>query len=238
MGDPAGRKGDPAVKLLLLEDDDATRAHVAKTLATAGHVVDVCVDGRDAVFLGTTNRYAVLILDRMVPELDGLSALKQLRAAGVGTPAILLTAMDGIKDRVEGLEGGADDYLVKPFAATELLARVIALARRPPTVDSLTTLRVGDLELDLLKRTVSRAGQRIELQAQEMKLLEYLMRHKGEVVTKTMMLENVWSFHFDPQTNLIESHISRLRSKIDRGFGPELIHTIRGSGYRIEAPQP
>lgn len=226
------------MKLLLLEDDDATRAHVAKTLTTAGHVVDVCVKGQDAVFLGTTNQYAVLILDRMVPELDGLSALKQLRAAGVATPAILLTARDGIEDRVEGLEGGADDYLVKPFAATELLARVIALARRPPTVDSLTRLRVGELELDLLKRTVCRAGQRIELQAQEMKLLEYLMRHKGEVVTRTMMLENVWSFHFDPQTNLIESHMSRLRSKVDRGFGAELIHAIRGSGYRIEAPQP
>ena len=226
------------MKLLLLEDDDVTRAHVAKTLTAGGHVVDVCGNGQDAVFLATTNQYAVLILDRMVPELDGLSALKQLRAAGVGTPAILLTAMDGIKDRVEGLEGGADDYLVKPFAATELLARVIALARRPPTVASLTALRVGDLELDLLKRTVCRGGQRIELQAQEMKLLEYLMRHKGEVVTKTMMLENVWSFHFDPQTNLIESHMSRLRSKIDRGFGPELIHTIRGSGYRIEAPRP
>lgn len=226
------------MKLLLLEDDESTRTHVAKTLAAVGHVVDVCTNGQDAVFLATTNDYAVLILDRMVPELDGLSALRQMRAAGVATPAILLTAVDGIKDRVEGLEGGADDYLVKPFAATELVGRVAALARRPPTVESLTTLRVGDLELDLLKRTVSRAGQRIELQAQEMKLLEYLMRHKGEVVTRTMLLENVWSFHFDPQTNLIESHMSRLRSKIDRGFGSELVHTIRGSGYRIEAVQP
>lgn len=224
------------MKLLLLEDDEATRVHVEKTLTAAGHVVDACSNGQDAVFLGSTNQYAVLILDRMVPDLDGLSALKQLRSAGVGTPAILLTAMDGIKDRVEGLEGGADDYLVKPFAATELVARVAALSRRPPSIDSLTTLRVGDLELDLLKRTVNRAGRRIELQAQEMKLLEYLMRHEGEVVTRTMMLENVWSFHFDPQTNLIESHMSRLRAKVDRGFAFDLIHTIRGSGYRIEAP--
>ncbi|MDF0490533.1 response regulator transcription factor [Sphingomonas sp. H39-1-10] len=224
------------MKLLLLEDDEATRVHVETTLTAAGHVVDTCTNGPDAVFLASRNDYAVLILDRMVPILDGLSALKQLRAQGISTPAILLTARDGINDRVEGLEGGADDYLVKPFAATELVARVIALSRRPPTVDAMTTLRVGELELDLLKRTVSRAGRRIELQAQEMKLLEYLMRHKGEVVTRTMMLENVWSFHFDPQTNLIESHMSRLRAKIDRGFASELIHTIRGSGYRIEAP--
>lgn len=232
---PRGQKAAKPMKLLLLEDDDATRTHVEKTLAAAGHVVDACSDGQDAVFLGAHNDYAVLILDRMVPGLDGLSALKQLRAQGISTPAILLTAMDGISDRVEGLEGGADDYLVKPFAATELVARVAALSRRPPTVDAVTTLRVGDLELDLLKRTVSRGDQRIELQAQEMKLLEYMMRHKGEVVTRTMLLENVWSFHFDPQTNLIESHMSRLRSKIDRGFGTELIRTIRGSGYRIEA---
>ncbi len=226
------------MKLLLLEDDDATRSHIEKALTAAGHVVDICLTGPDAVFLASSNEYSVIILDRMVPELDGLSALKQLRAQGVSTPAILLTGMDGIRDRVEGLEGGADDYLVKPFATTELVARVAALARRPPSVDAITMLRVGDLELDLLKRTVSRAGRRIELQAQEMKLLEYLLRHKGEVVTRTMMLENVWSFHFDPQTNLIESHMSRLRAKIDRGFGADLIHTVRGSGYRIEASPP
>lgn len=224
------------MKLLLLEDDEATRSHIERTLTAAGHVVDVCSVGPDAVFLASNNEYSVIILDRMVPDLDGLTALKQLRAQGISTPAILLTGMDGIRDRVEGLEGGADDYLVKPFAATELVARVAALARRPPTVDAITMVRVADLELDLLKRTVSRAGRRIELQAQEMKLLEYLMRHKGEVVTRTMMLENVWSFHFDPQTNLIESHMSRLRAKIDRGFGTDLIHTVRGSGYRIEAP--
>ncbi len=223
------------MKLLLLEDDEATRVHVEKTLTAAGHVVDACSNGQDAVFLGSTNQYAVLIFDRMVPDLDGLSALKQLRSAGVGTPAILLTAMDGIKDRVEGLEGGADDYLVKPFAATELVARVAALSRRPPSIDSLTTLRVGDLELDLLKRTVNRAGRRIELQAQEMKLLEYLMRHEGEVVTRTMMLENVWSFHFDPQTNVIDVHVSRLRAKIEKEFDTPLLHTVRGAGYMLKA---
>lgn len=226
------------MKLLLLEDDGATSAHVAKALTAAGHVVDVCANGEDAVFLGALHEYSVLIFDRMVPGLDGLSALKKLRSQGISTPAILLTAMEGIKDRIEGLNAGADDYLVKPFAVTELVARIAALARRPPTVEAMTTLQVGDLELDLLKRTVSRAGQRIELQAQEMKLLEFLMRHKGEVVTRTMMLENVWSFHFDPQTNLIESHMSRLRGKIDRGFDHGLIHTVRGSGYRIEAPGP
>lgn len=226
------------MKLLLLEDDNATRAHVAKALTMAGHVVDECATGEDAIFLASDTAYAVLILDRMVPGVDGLSALKRLRAQGVSTPALLLTAMDGISDRVEGLEGGADDYLVKPFAATELIARIQALARRPPTIDSITTLRVGDLELDLIRRAVSRASRRIDLQAQEMKLLEYLMRHKGEVVTRTMMLENVWSLHFDPQTNVIEGHMSRLRAKIDRGEDIPLIHTVRGSGYRIEAPAP
>ncbi len=224
------------MKLLLLEDDDATRTHVAKALTAAGHVVDVCANGEEAVLASGLYAYSVLIFDRMVPGLDGLSALKQLRLQGIATPAILLTGMEGISDRIEGLDGGADDYLVKPFAVTELIARISALARRPPTIETLTVLQVGDLELDLLKRTVSRAGYRIDLQAQEMKLLEFLMRHKGEVVTRTMMLENVWAFHFDPQTNLIESHMSRLRGKIDRGFDHNLIHTVRGSGYRIESP--
>lgn len=225
---------DP-MKLLLLEDDEATRAHVAKALTAAGHVVDTCATSAAAAELGTDEHYAVLILDRMVPELDGLTLLKRLRAAGVATPAILLTAMDGVSDRVEGLEGGADDYLVKPFATTELIARVNALARRSTTIDTVTKLRVGNLEFDLIKRSVVRGDRRIDLQQQEMRLLEYLMRHKGEVVTRTMMLENVWSFHFDPQTNLIEAHVSRLRAKIDRGEDKPLIHTVRGSGYRIEA---
>jgi two-component system OmpR family response regulator len=222
------------VKLLLLEDDEEMRAHVGRLLRAAGHVVDECATGPDAIFLGTSNSYAVLILDRMVPGIEGLVALKALRAAGIQTPSLLLTAMDDIGDRVEGLEGGADDYLVKPFAGTELLARVQALGRRPPIAAATTGLKVADLEVDLLKRSVTRAGRRIDLQQQEYKLLEYLMQHAGEIVTRTMLLENVWSFHFDPGTNLIESHMSRLRAKVDRGFDQELIHTVRGAGYRLD----
>ena len=223
------------MKVLLLEDDGATRAHIAKALAAAGHVVDLCATGQDAIFMASSNTYAVLILDRMVPGINGLGVIRSLRATGVATPALFLTAMDGIDDRVEGLEAGADDYLVKPFAATELLARINALSRRPPITEAVTRLTVGDLDVDLIKRSVTRAGRRVDLQAQEFKLLEYLMRHAGEIVTRTMLLENVWSFHFDPRTNFIESHMSRLRSKMDRGFGSELIHTERGAGYRIDA---
>jgi two-component system OmpR family response regulator len=223
------------MKILLLEDDPPTREHIVRSLQQAGHVVDASGEGRDAIFRVTGETYGVLIIDRMVPTIDGLSVVKAVRAAGVNTPVIFLTAMDGIDDRVEGFEAGGDDYLVKPFAMTELLARVAALGRRPPLGESVTMLRVGDLELDLLKRSAIRAGERIELQAQEYKLLEYLMQHAGQIVTRTMLLENIWSFHFDPRTNVIESHMSRLRSKVDRGFGCELIHTVRGSGYRIDA---
>jgi two-component system OmpR family response regulator len=229
------KNGNEAVKLLLLEDDEATRAHLERMLVAAGHVVDACATGQDAIFLGSTTDYAVLILDRMVPGIDGLGVLKALRALGVRSPALFLTAMDGVHDRVEGLDAGADDYLVKPFASIEFLARVNALSRRQPIVDVVTMFSVADLEIDLIKRVVRRAGRLIELQPQEFKLLEYLMRHAGEVVTRTMLLENVWSFHFDPQTNVIESHMSRLRSKVDRGFDRELIHTVRGAGYRIDA---
>lgn len=220
---------------MLLEDDGETREHVCRMLRAAGHVVDECATGPDAIFLGTINVYDVLILDRMVPGVDGLGVLKALRAANVKTPTLFLTAMDNVDDRVEGLETGADDYLVKPFAGTELLARIAALGRRPPITDTATRLAVADLEVDLLKRTVTRAGRRIELQQQEYKLLEYLIRHAGEIVTRTMLLENVWSFHFDPGTNLIESHMSRLRAKVDRGFDRELIHTVRNAGYRLDA---
>jgi two-component system OmpR family response regulator len=221
------------MKILLLEDDESTRTHIERILHAAGHVVDSCATGRDAVFLGTGGDYAVLVLDRMVPTLDGLGALKALRAAGIATPALFLTAMNGVEDRVEGLEAGGDDYLAKPFATSELLARINALARRPPITEAVAILRVGDLEIDRIRRKVTRGGVAIELQAQELKLLEYLMLHAGQIVTRTMLLENVWSFHFDPQTNVIESHMSRLRAKVDRGFGTELIQTIRGAGYRI-----
>lgn len=222
------------MKLLLLEDDEATRTQLERMLTAAGHVVESCRTGPDAVFLAMQGDHGVLILDRMVPDLDGLSVLKALRAAGVRTPALLLTAMDGIDDRVGGLDAGADDYLVKPFANAELLARVTALSRRQPISEVAVTLTVGDLVVDRIKRSVTRAGKRIDLQAQEFRLLDYLMQHSGEVVTRTMLLENVWSFHFDPQTNVIESHMSRLRAKVDRGFGTELIQTVRGAGYRID----
>ncbi|WP_010186752.1 winged helix-turn-helix domain-containing protein [Sphingomonas sp. PAMC 26605] len=222
------------MKLLLLEDDEATRTHLERTLVAAGHVVDACDNGSDAIVLGSSGDHAVLILDRMVPGVDGLGVLKALRAAGVRAPAIFLTAIDGVHDRVEGLDAGADDYLVKPFAGIEFLARVNALLRRQPAQDVATVLRVADLEIDLIKRSVRRGGRTIPLQAQEFKLLEYLMRHAGEIVTRTMLLENVWSFHFDPQTNIVESHMSRLRSKVDRGFDQELIQTVRGSGYRCD----
>jgi two-component system OmpR family response regulator len=222
------------MKILLLEDDAATRDHLVRSLTQAGHVVDDCSEGRDAIYHATGETYGVLIVDRMVPTIDGLNVVRAVRAAGVRTPVIFLTAMDGVDDRVEGLEAGGDDYLVKPFAMTELLARVTALGRRPPLGEDLTILRIADLELDRLKRSATRAGQRIELQAQEFKLLEYLMQHAGEIVTRTMLLENVWSFHFDPRTNVIESHMSRLRAKVDRGFARELIRTVRGSGYRID----
>lgn len=222
------------MKVLLLEDDIATREYLQAVLQDAGHTVDSCASGDDAVALGAGGDHAVLILDRMVPGLAGLPALTVLRAAGVRTPALFLTAMNGVEDRVEGLEAGADDYLAKPFAASELLARINALARRPPIAEVATILSVGDLVVDRVHRTVTRAGRRIDLQAQELKLLEYLMLHAGEVVTRTMLLENVWSFHFDPKTNVIESHMSRLRGKVDRGFGRELIQTVRGAGYRID----
>ena len=223
------------MKILLLEDDARTAAFIEKGLASAGHVVDAVASGRDAIFHATDGAYDVLIIDRMVPTIDGLAVLKALRITGVNTPAIFLTAMDGVEDRVEGLEAGADDYLVKPFAMSELSARIAALARRPPLAEAPTKIRLGDLEIDLLKRNATRGGRAITLQAQEFKLLEYLVRHAGQVVTRTMLLENVWSFHFDPQTNIIEGHVSRLRAKIDRGFDTDMIKTVRGAGYMIDA---
>lgn len=225
------------MKILLIEDDLEAAAYVANGLKEHGHTVDHAPNGRDGLFFAAGGSYDVMIVDRMLPGLDGLGLVKTVRGAGVKTPVLFLTTLGGIDDRVEGLEAGADDYLVKPFAFAELMARINALARRPPVAAVETTLRVADLEIDLLKRTVARAGRRIELQPQEFKLLEYLMRHAGRVVTRTMLLENVWEFHFDPQTNVVDTHISRLRSKIDRGFGAELIHTVRGSGYSLRAPE-
>jgi two-component system, OmpR family, response regulator len=223
------------MKILLIEDDLRMADFIVRGLKEHGHVVDHAADGKDGLFLAAGEKYDALIIDRMLPGLDGLSIVKMLRATGNHAPAVFLTTMDGIDDRVEGLEAGADDYLVKPFAFAELLARLGALLRRPPVSDVKTSLKVGDLDMDLLKRSVTRAGRTIELQPQEFRLLEYLMRSEGRVVTKTMLLESVWDFHFDPQTSIVETHISRLRAKIDRGFASELLKTMRGVGYCLRA---
>jgi two-component system OmpR family response regulator len=224
------------MKLLVIEDDTETGSYLKKGLEQQGHVVDVAANGRDGLFLAAGETYEVMIVDRRLPGLDGLGVVKTVRGAGVKTPVLFLTTMAGVGDRVEGLEAGADDYLVKPFAFAELLARVDALARRPPMTQVETVLKVADLEMDLIRRKVRRAGRGIDLQPREFRLLEYLMRHAGRVVTRTMLLENVWDFHFDPRTNIVETHVSRLRSKVDKGFDPELIETVRGSGYMLRAP--
>jgi two-component system OmpR family response regulator len=221
------------MKLLLVEDDPEAAAYLKRALEEAGHSVEHAEEGREGLLAAAGNPYDVIILDRMLPEMDGLAILRTLRAARVRTPVLLLTALDGINDRVEGLEAGADDYLVKPFAFVELHARIHALARRPPPQEVVTVLQVGDLRMDLLKRTVTRASMRIDLQPREFQLLEFLMRHAGRVVTRTMLLEGIWNFNFEPQTNIVETHMSRLRAKIDRGHPRELIHTVRGSGYMM-----
>jgi two-component system, OmpR family, response regulator len=223
------------MKILVIEDDAETGAYIKKGLTQHGHVVELSTNGRDGLFLAAGEAYDVMIVDRMLPGLDGLSVVKTLRATGASAPVIFLTTMSGIGDRVEGLEAGGDDYLVKPFAFAELLARVNALARRSPLARVETALSVKDLEMDLISRKVRRAGKEINLQPREFRLLEYLMRNADRVVTRTMLLENVWDFHFDPKTNIVETHISRLRSKIDRGFAGELIETVRGSGYLLRA---
>jgi two-component system OmpR family response regulator len=224
------------MKILLIEDDPHTSAYVSRSLREHGHAVEHVANGRDGMLVASAGHYDVMIIDRMLPGLDGLTIVKTLRASGVKAPVLLLTTLGGVNDRVEGLEAGADDYLTKPFAFAELYARVSALARRPPIAEEPAVLRVADLELNRLKRTVSRAGKRIDLQPLEFRLLEYLMRHSGQVVTRTMLLENVWEFHFDPRTSVVETHISRLRAKVDREFGEELIHTVRGSGYSLDVP--
>ena len=223
------------MKLLVVEDDNTTSTYIARGLREEGHAVDVVADGRDGLVQATTGQYDVLILDRMLPELDGLTLLKTLRGAGNTTPVLLLTAMGAVEDRIDGLNAGADDYLVKPFAFGELSARVNALARRPQALEQETTLRAGDLTMDLISRRVTRAGQEIDLLPREFALLEHLLRRKGRVQTRTMLLEAVWDISFDPMTNVVETHISRLRAKVDRPFDSELIQTVRGAGYRIDA---
>lgn len=223
----------PQMRILIIEDDRATADYMAKALAEQGHNADCAANGRDGLYMASGGDYDVVVADRMLPALDGLSVVQALRAAKVETPILILSALGKVDDRVQGLKAGADDYLIKPFAASELIARIEALHRRRSAGPAETRLRVGDLEMDLLARTVARNGRRIDLQPREFRLLECLMRHAGQVVTRTMLLEQVWDYHFDPQTNVIEVHISRLRGKIDRGFGAPLLHTVRGAGYTI-----
>jgi len=226
------------MKILLIEDDAETAAYLVNGLTEQGHVVDHAPEGRSGLFFATGENYDVLIVDRMLPALDGLAVVKAIRSAGVKAPVLFLTALGDIDERVAGLNSGGDDYLVKPFAFSELVARLAALARRPALTDAApTVLRVADLEVDLIKRIVTRGGRTIELQPREFRLLEYLMRHVGQVVTRTMLLEQVWDFHFDPRTSVVETHISRLRAKLGTGTGPELIQTMRGHGYALRAPE-
>ncbi len=221
------------MRILIVEDDADTSQFIARGLAELGHQVVTSGDGRDGLFHATDGGFDAVVVDRMLPGLDGLALVKALRAAGNTTPVLMLTAVSGIADRVEGLEGGADDYLVKPFAFTELAARIHALGRRPSAAAEPARLIAGDIELDLHRRTVSRAGRRIALQPREFTLLAELMRHPGRIMTRTMLLERVWDFDFDPKTNIVETHLSRLRSKLNAGFDSDPIETVRGAGYLI-----
>jgi len=222
------------MKILVAEDDSTTAKFIARGLVEEGHTVDCRDDGRDALTQAMTTPYDAMVVDRMLPGLDGLSLVRALRAAKNPLPAIFLTAMGGVDDRIDGLKAGGDDYLVKPFAFGELMARIDAIVRRPPLKEAETVLQAGDLEMDLLRRTVTRAGHSIDLLPREFSLLEILLRRKGRVQTRTMLLEEVWGIHFDPQTNVVETHVSRLRAKVDKPFTRDLIVTVRGAGYRID----
>ncbi len=225
------------MRVLIVEDDREVAAYLLKGLKEQGYTADHAADGKEGLLLASTEEYDVLIIDRMLPGMDGLSIVKTLRASGKVTPILILSALGEVDDRVSGLRAGGDDYLIKPFAFSELQARLDALLRRAthsPTVETL--LRVANLELDLLTRVARRGDQIIELQPREYRLLEYLMQNAGRVVTRTMLLEQVWDYYFDPQTNVIDVHISRLRSKIDKGFDNSLLHTVRGAGYMLRDP--
>ena len=221
------------MKALIVEDDREPSAYLARALKAAGHVPDEAADGEVGLEMARSASYDVLIVDRMLPKRDGLSMIRELRSEGDDTPVLILSALGQVDDRVKGLRSGGDDYLTKPYAFSELLARVEILARRKKPDEAETTLTVADLTLDRLSREVTRAGKKILLQPREFRLLEYLMRNAGKVVTRTMLLEEVWDYHFDPQTNVIDVHISRLRSKIDKDFDPPLLHTVRGAGYML-----
>jgi two-component system OmpR family response regulator len=225
------------MRTLIIEDDDETAEYLVKGLTESGHLADHAATGPDGLAMALAAPYAVLVVDRMLPGMDGLTLIRVLREEGVTTPVLILSALGQVNDRVKGLKAGGDDYLVKPFAFSELLARLEALTRRAASeTRTVTRLAVADLEMDLLARTVTRGGRRIDLQPREFSLLEYLLRHADQVVTRTMLLEAVWNYHFDPQTNVIDVHISRLRSKIDKGFQPPLLHTVRNAGYTLRAP--
>ena len=225
------------MRVLVIEDDPEAARFLVKGLKESGHVVDHADNGNDGLFLAQSEKHDVMVIDRMLPGMNGLAIIETLRKGGRKTPVLILSALGEVDERVRGLRAGGDDYLTKPFAFAELLARIEALGRRGDAEAPKTTLVVGDLKMDLLARSVSRDGQEIELQPREFRLLEYLMRHAGHVVTRTMLLENVWDYHFDPQTNVIDVHISRLRQKIDKGFARPLLHTVRGAGYSLRLPR-
>ena len=222
-----------SMRILVIEDDRDAATWLVRGLRESGHVADLAGDGEQGYEMASDTSYDVLIVDRMLPKRDGLSLIRSIRADGVATPALILSALSDVDERVKGLRAGGDDYLAKPYAFSELLARVEGLARRGPTGAQETRLKACDLEMDLLSRTVTRGGKSIPLQPREFKLLEYLMRHAGHIVTRTMLLENVWDYHFDPQTNVIDVHVSRLRAKIDKGFDDPILQTVRGAGYMI-----
>jgi two-component system OmpR family response regulator len=221
------------MRLLVVEDDREAAAYLRKALREAGHICEIAYDGEEGLALALDGEFDVFVVDRMLPKRDGLSLVSEVRKRGIRTPVLILSALGQVDDRVTGLRAGGDDYLSKPYAFSELLARIEALARRIAPQSADTVYKIGDLELDRLAHRVSRSGQEIPLQPREFRLLEYLMRHAGQVVTRTMLLENVWDYHFDPQTNVIDVHVSRLRSKIDKGFDRPLLHTVRGAGYMI-----
>ncbi|MBO6719170.1 MAG: response regulator transcription factor [Rhizobiaceae bacterium] len=223
------------MKILVIEDDREAADYIRKAFDEAGHTVDVTGDGETGQAMAENGTYDVLVVDRMLPRRDGLTVISQLRANGDKTPVLILSALGEVDDRVTGLRAGGDDYLTKPYAFSELLARVEALNRRGAAKDIETLYKVGDLELDRLSHTVRRAGRDVLLQPREFRLLEYLMRHAGQVVTRTMLLENVWDYHFDPQTNVIDVHVSRLRAKIEKEFDTPVLHTVRGAGYMLKA---
>ncbi|MDP8915957.1 MAG: response regulator transcription factor [Pseudomonadota bacterium] len=223
------------MRILIVEDDTDASAAMCRGLNEAGHSCETAPDGVEGVRAASRGDFDVMVVDRMMPRMDGVTMVETLRREGDQTPVLFLSALGEIEDRVTGLKAGGDDYLVKPYALAELIARVEALARRRETGSVQTMLRVGELEMDLIGRTVHRAGKEIDLQPREFQLLEFLMRHAGQSVTRTMLLEKVWEYHFDPQTNVIDVHISRLRSKIDKGFDKHMLQTVRGAGYRLEA---